>query len=151
MLTIAVNTQFNITASISVEDGHINGLEYHIKYIQFSYNNATMQAIMWIEFGNRDTGKNRNNYIFIHSTKIPYSWKPIFAVRVITFLKVRGFMDTFLIMGSSCQNHNVAQNSTYKQFQVDMLPTNKLASSTLLVTSAFCSIQQSHHLSLICT
>ena len=117
---IALDHQYDlVTINVNVEDGLINGAECCVRYITKNKNNPDFPAIIWVEFEDKNIGKeHRKKYKFLYDKDIRSTfWTPIFAVKpAFKVISVWVHRVQFPLRQAAARTIHVAQSSTYEKF-----------------------------------
>ncbi len=130
-LTLKLGQVYDIVANIDVNDGLINGAECVLRHIETNPNNKSFPSYLWVEFNNKNTGRDTRHKIGKHSHILRYSqnmWTPIAAIRR-SFVVKRDQKITrtqFPLQLAAGRTIHKSQSSTYDSIVVDMHTVNKI-------------------------
>ena len=120
---VAIDHQYDLMTNINVEDCLINGAECCVRHITKNQTNPDFPAIIWVEFEDKNIGKeHRKKYEFLYQKDIKSKfWTPIFAVKcAFKVISVWVHRVQFPLRQAAARTIYEAQSSTYKKIYVDM-------------------------------
>ena len=122
-LALKVGQLYDVTATLAVSDGIINGAECYIRFIECNPHNQKCPQSVWVQFTDPAIGKEcRHKYKCSHSKFVAHQWTPIQSIQqsfIVKWNQTVTHTQFPLCLASACSIH-VAQSSTFTKLVVDM-------------------------------
>ena len=116
-LRLVINFEVEITNNVNVKDGVTNGSSCTVKKFDYRVPNSERVSIVWVEFEDRDTGKElRADYSHLYRHGIDKHWTPIIEVTRLFTIKMNNIFQVkrkqFPLQLASAKTIHKAQGST---------------------------------------